>query len=59
MLFSDFAQFVREAPIGLAAFPDNNHLADVLVDVARLHNQWMCVGLGVGNADCDGAIIKI
>ena len=59
VLFSDFAQFVREAPIGLAAFPDNNHLADVLVDVARLHNQWMCVGLGVGNADCDGAIIKI
>ena len=61
VLFSDFAQFTREAPIGLAAFPDDEHLSDVLVDVAHLHNQWMCVGLGVGNTDYDGhrVIIKI
>ena len=55
--FTDFAQFLRESPLGLATFPNDDHLADVLSDALRLHpnSEWVCVD----NDDCDGCIVKI
>ena len=52
-----FSFFLRESPLGLAAFPNDDHLADVLSDALRLHpnSEWVCVD----NDDCDGCIVKI
>ena len=58
--FTDFAQFLRESPPTLAAFPNiinDDYLADVLSDALRLYpnTDWVCVD----NDDCDGCIIKV
>ena len=55
--FTDFAQFLRESPLGLATFPNDDHLADVLSDALRLHpnSEWVYID----NDDCDGCIVKI
>ena len=54
--FTDFAKFLRESPPGRAAFPNDDHLADVLSEALRLNPDcdWVCVD----NDDCDGLIIK-
>ena len=55
--FTVFAQFLRESPLGLATFPNDDHLADVLSDALRLYpdSDWVCVD----NDDCNGCIIKV
>ena len=42
--FTVFAQFLRESPLGLATFPNDDHLADVLSDALRLYpdSDWVC-----------------
>ena len=43
VLFSDFAEFIRQVPRYETAFPNDIRLSDVLADVAHLHNGWMYV----------------
>jgi hypothetical protein len=57
--FTDFAQFLRESPPTLAAFPNiinDDYLADVLSDALRLYpnSEWVCFN----NDDCNGDIFK-
>jgi hypothetical protein len=38
---SDFAEFLRQSPFGVANFSTDQHLAAVLADVSREHITWM------------------
>ena len=53
--FSEIAVFLRESRRGLAAFPNDDHLAAVLADVSRLNNTWMATV----DIDDNRIIIKI